>query len=93
MTFGEIQTNKHYSEIYSELLSFVGEHFKNIESGLQGDAYIWIELGNEKVSIDTFNSMQFQIKSNKSDGVLLEKVLLKLKEKYQIDLYKEPYED
>lgn len=35
-------------------------HFSSVESGLQGDSWIWILDGDEKVSIDSFTSMKHQ---------------------------------
>jgi len=62
MIYGEIEAQENYCDFYEGLLEFIKAHFNNVESGLQGDAYICISAGSEKVSLDTFTSMNFEIK-------------------------------
>lgn len=90
MIFGEIIHNEHYSVFYPKLLSVIKSRFGNVQSGLQGDAWIWILDGNEKVALDTFSSMKFQIKSDKRGGKLLEEVIELLQKEFQFHIYDEP---
>ncbi len=66
MIFAELEYQKHYSDVHAELLAVVDKHFSRVQSGLQGDSWIWIFDGEEKVAIDTFTSMKHQIKSAKA---------------------------
>ena len=66
MIFAEIEYQKHYSDFHAELLAFVGKHFSQVQSGLQGDSWIWILDGEEKVAIDTFTSMKFMFRLGSS---------------------------
>ena len=90
MIFGEIVTEKNYCDFYPELLYFVQHHYENVESGIQGDAYIWIKDKNEKVALDTFTSMRFQIKSSQRGGTLLEGVINLLESSFSLYIYDEP---
>ena len=65
------------------------QRFSNVESCLQGDSYIWVLDGAERVAIDTFTSMKHQIKSPKS-GEHVQKVIAVLKEKYKLNVYGKP---
>lgn len=96
MIFGEIEYPGCYEDFHDELLAFVLERFAEVESGLQGDSWIWITDGGEKVALDTFSSMKHQVKSPKP-GRHVENIINAIKEKYKIKVYDEPeleaYED
>lgn len=89
MIFAEMKYPEHYEDFHNELLAFVRTRFADVESGLQGDSWIWIMDGGEKVALDTFSSMKHQVKSSKP-GPHVEKVIDALKEKYEITIYGEP---
>ena len=90
MIYGEIVTHQSYYEVYRPLLNLIKANFSEVESGVQGDAYIWIKSGSEKVALDTFTSMRFQIKSNKVGGLLVEQVITTLESEYKLFIYNEP---
>ena len=90
MIFGEMQYEQDYSEFHSELLEFVDLNFREIKHGLQGDSWIWIFEGDEKVEIDTFYSMKHQIKSASPARHLVRKVINVLSTRYDITVYEEP---
>jgi len=90
MIYGEIISDESYYDLFSSLLKYVEDLYPSVESGIQGDAYIWIKSEEEKVYLDTFTSMRFQIKSNKVGGTLLEDVISKLELSYKVYLYQVP---
>lgn len=90
MIFGEIVHEEHYYDVFPGLLELIESAFENVESGVQGDAWIWIIENTEKVALDTFTSMSFQLKSVKNGGLLIEKVISVLEDKYKVYLYEEP---
>ncbi|WP_415890772.1 hypothetical protein ACMXYV_05530 [Neptuniibacter sp. SY11_33] len=90
MIFAEIASDVSYYDIYPKLLQLVQQAFSNVESGVQGDAWIWIYEGEEKVALDTFTSMRFQIKSDNINGLLVQKVISKLDEHYELYIYDDP---
>lgn len=89
MIFAEMEYQKHYSEFHAELVAFIARHFSQVKSGLQGDSWIWILDGEEKVAIDTFTSMKHQIKSPKV-GVHVRKVIETLLRQFEVKVYEEP---
>ena len=96
MIFAEIEHPADYSSLHAELVGLLCSHFLRVESGLQGDSWIWIFDGEEKVAIDTFYAMNHQIKSAQA-GPLVRQVIEILSRQYRLRLYQapelEPHED
>ncbi len=94
MIFAELVYDIHYSELHEELVEYICSHFDKVESGLQGDSWIWIfdgkNEGVEKVAIDTFSAMKHQVKADTLDSVLAGKVITVLKAKYTVRVYDDP---
>ena len=91
IAFAVIEHNQNYYDFYNELLPYIKKHFSCVESGVQGDAWIWIKENEQKVAIDTFSAMQFEIKAD-SKNALLQTVINILQEKYPVHLYDPPRE-
>ena len=89
MVFADIEYQKHYAEFHAELLAFVEKNFSKVQSGLQGDSWIWILDGEEKVAVDTFTSMKHQIKSPKA-GAHVQNVIAALRPHFVMKVYEEP---
>jgi hypothetical protein len=89
MIFAELEYPEGYREIHAELVSFIGAQFPQVMSGIQGDSWIWISDGEEKVEVDTFSSMKHQIKSAKA-GTHVLKVIEVLQLKYKVIVYDNP---
>ena len=71
-------------------LSYLKSKYPGIEYGLQGDSWIWIFDGDEKVAIDTFYSMKHQIKSESPQSCLVRQVIKMLSSKYKLTEYDDP---
>ena len=89
MIFGKINYSKPYEAMHDEMLSFIGSRFDSVQGGLQCDSWIWIQIGDAKVAIDTFTEMTHEVKSTTS-GMHVDRVIRVLKEKYSVDVYEEP---
>ena len=89
MIFAEMKYPEHYSDFHAELFAFISRNFSKVDWGLQGDSWIWIFDGEEKVANDTFTSMKHQIKSPMA-GLHLQKVINLLQRRYEINVYDEP---
>lgn len=89
MIFAELEYQPTYSSFHPELRDFLSAHFSQVESGLQGDSWIWILDDGERVEIDTFSSMKHQIKSAKP-GQHVQRVIDTLKQNYKVNVYQEP---
>ena len=84
--FAVIEHSQSYHEFYDELLDYVKRHFSQVKSGVQGDAWIWITQAGQKVAVDTFSAMQFEIKSD-DKSELLQSVIDTIRKKYPVRLY------
>jgi hypothetical protein len=89
MIFAELEYEGDYSVFHETLITFVNAHFSNVESGHQGDSWIWILDGEEKVAIDTFTSMKHQVKSS-TKGPHVQKVIDALQRKFKLKILSEP---
>lgn len=86
MIFAQLEYPQHYSEIHDDQLALVRRHFSQVEAGHQGDSWIWILDGGEKVAIDTFTSMKHQIKSA-SPGAHVQRVIDVLRTQFVVSVY------
>ena len=86
IAFAVIEHSQSYHEFHDELLDYVKGHFSQVESGIQGDAWIWITQEEQKVAVDTFSAMQFEIKSD-DNNELLQSVIDTIRKKYPVRLY------
>jgi hypothetical protein len=75
--------------LLEELLAFVSDHFSQVQSGSQGDSWIWISDYDKKVAIDTFSFMKHQIKSD-VPGKHVGKIIEILRLKYPVKVYDTP---
>jgi hypothetical protein len=89
MVFAGMEYDQHYSDFHAELLAFVDRHFSHVRSGLQGDSWIWILDGADKVALDTFTSMKHQIKSPTA-GAHVQKVIETLRRQFELKVYEAP---
>lgn len=96
MIFGEIVDPAPYPEVHRRLEEFLRAQFRQVESGLQGDSWFWVCDGGERVEIDTFHSMNHQVKSVRT-GPHVQRALALLATAFQVKLYVppvlEPHED
>lgn len=93
MTFAELRYESHYSEMHHELVEALSAEFPDVQSGLQGDSWIWVVEGGEKVAVDTFSSMKHEVKADAADSTLAKKVIQTLSRKYDVLVYETPKPD
>ena len=90
MIFAELQYDQHYSELHDPIVKLIQSRFEKTDHGLQGDSWIWIFAGEDKVAIDTFSSMQHQVKYSGSNRELLGSVIEVLSGSFQLAVFPEP---
>jgi hypothetical protein len=89
MIFAELQYGQPYSDVHAPLVELLGRNFPDIDSGLQGDSWVWILDAGLRVSVDTFTSMHHQVKSPRPSR-LLDQVLAILASHYELRLMVPP---
>ncbi len=90
MIFAELDYDQHYGELHTPLVELLGSRFQDMEPGLQGDSWIWVFEGGEKVAVDSFSSMKHQVKADASSTGLAEKVIGILSTRYQVNVFTGP---
>lgn len=89
MIFAQLVYPECYEDIHDGIRSLLEGRFDHVDSGLQGDSWIWIWIEEDKVEIDTFTSMKHQIKSSRA-GSHVDSVIDALKSHYTIHEYPAP---
>ena len=89
MIFATINYKGKYEDFHLPILLHLQENFERVDAGLQGDSWIWVYDGENKVAIDTFTSMNHQVKSEKVNP-LIQKVISVLQEKFDVSIYTPP---
>jgi hypothetical protein len=92
MIFAEFQYADDYADMHPRIVELMEERFSKVQSGLQGDSWIWITDSDEKVAIDTFSSMRHQVKSY-SAGPLVQRVIDALRVKFDVKVLDPPVEE
>lgn len=89
MIFAEVDYPGDHWDEHKRMVALIESFFPNTQSGVQGDSWIWITDGGNKVAIDTFSSMKHQVKS-KAAGPHIQKVIEALRTKYDVKVFEEP---
>ena len=90
MIFAELEYKQDYWDVHDELLAYISGSFCKVQSGHQGDSWIWVFDGESKVEIDTFSSMKHQVKCADKESQLVQEVIRLLSKKYQLRLLEKP---
>jgi len=91
MIFAEVKNRHNVKEILVTLL----DKFDPVEWANQGtlehtNAYFWVFEKGVKVSVDNLTSLAFQVKCEKSNSALIQKVIDALKKSYEIEVFDKP---
>ena len=84
--FAELHRDK-----FAEILQSLTEQLKNIQSGRQGDDWIWIHLTDEdKIEIDSFFSMELEVKGKYKYLETVSKMIQHLDNSWIIQVFDPP---
>ncbi|HAV77399.1 MAG TPA: hypothetical protein DCX53_08600 [Anaerolineae bacterium] len=78
---------------FDEILKPLTEQFKDIESGRQGDDWIWVHLGDDKIEIDSFYSMELEVKGKRKHYMVVMQAIQKLAKDSIIQIFDPPKVD
>jgi hypothetical protein len=82
-----------YRDRFDEILKSLTEQFKHIQSGRQGDDWIWIHLGGDKIEIDSFYSMELEVKGKRKHYTVAMQAIQKMDEGWIIQVFAPPKVD
>jgi hypothetical protein len=86
--FAELNRD-HFEEILRVLIG----QFDNIESGRQGDDWIWIHLGDDKIEIDSFYSMNLEVKGRYMHHAVAKQLIQRMEDDWIIQVFNPPKMD
>jgi len=75
---------------FDEILQTLSEHFKNIRSGRQGDDWIWIHLGEDRIEIDSFYSMELEVKGKRKHYMAAMQAIQSLDKSWILQIFDPP---
>ncbi len=78
---------------FDEILQTLTEHFENIQSGRQGDDWIWVHLGDDKIEIDSFYSMELEVKGKYRYIEIAEQIIRRMKDNWILHVFDPPKMD
>jgi len=88
--YAELRYEQHYSDMHDPILEVICTRFSKVEHGHQGDSWIWVFDGEAKVAIDSFSSMQHQVKASADAAQLAHAVIAVLSSHFELHVLPEP---
>ena len=83
--FAELNRDK-----FDEILQTLTSQFENIEYGRQGDDWIWIHLGDDKIEINSFYSMNLEVKGKYEHTSFVKQILAELPTNCILEVFDPP---
>jgi len=83
--FAELNRD-HFEEILQSLMG----QFKNIQSGRQGDDWIWIQLGEDRIEIDSFYSMELEVKGKRKHYMVAMQAIQNMDKSWILQVFDPP---
>lgn len=86
--FAELNRDK-----FDSILQGLQKHFPEIQFGRQGDDWIWIHFSGEKIEIDSFYSMNLELKGKRRQYSIAKEILSKIDKDCILQVFDPPQED
>lgn len=86
--FAELNRDK-----FDAILKSLQKHFSDIQFGRQGNDWIWIHFSDEKIEIDSFYSMNLELKGKRKQYAMAKEILTKLDKDCILEVFDPPKED
>ena len=86
--FAELNRD-HFDEILQSLMG----QFENIQSGRQGDDWIWIHLREDRIEIDSFYSMELEVKGKYKYIAVAKQIIQSMKTEWILQVFDPPKVD
>src|SRR5215510_5371871 len=77
-------------ERFDEILQTLMDHYQSIDYGRQGDDWIWIYLANDKIEIDSFYSMNLEVKGKRKQYMVAMQILHKMENDWTLQVFDPP---
>jgi len=80
-------------DLFASILQSLQEFFADIQYGRQGDDWIWVHVSDEKIEIDSFFSMELEVKGKRSQSAVVKDILGKIPADAVIEVFEPPKAD
>lgn len=80
-------------EKFEDILDRLMKYFQNIQFGRQGDDWIWIHVEDDRVEIDSFTSMQLEVKGRQKHSKTVKTILQLLEKDWILNRFDPPQKD
>ncbi len=78
---------------FEEILARLMQYYPGIQSGRQGDDWIWVRFGDDKVEIDSFTSMQLEVKAKRQQSAVARKLVSLMEPRWVLQVFDPPKDD
>lgn len=78
---------------FDKILQTLREHFKKVQSGRQGDDWIWIQFGEDSIEIDSFYSMELEFKGKYQYINVAKQIIQDMDSKWILQVFDPPKVD
>jgi hypothetical protein len=83
--FAELRRDK-----FEDIVQALSICFENIQYGSQGDDWIWVHLREDKIEIDSFFSMNLEVKGKFKHLPIIKQILQMLKDELILQIFDPP---
>lgn len=83
--FAELHRDK-----FDAILQTLMNHIENLNYGRQGDDWIWIPIGDDKIEIDSFYSMNLEVKGKYEGLPFVRQILQELRDDWILRVFDPP---
>ena len=78
---------------FEDILDRVMKYYPSVQFGRQGDDWIWVQLEDGKIEIDSFYSMQLELKGKKDHTQTAQHILKIIDKNWILEQFDPPKED
>ena len=75
---------------FDEITQMLSAHFADMEFGSQGDDWIWIHLGEDKIEIDSFYSMSLELKGKYKHLEIAMQIIQSMDDNWIVQIFDPP---
>lgn len=80
-------------ERFEDILDRLMTQFQNIQFGRQGDDWIWVHTRDGRIEIDSFHSMQLELRGTRKHSSAIRRILESVEREWILKRFDPPRKD
>ena len=80
-------------DTFEDILDRLMKYYPSIQFGRQGDDWIWVQLEDDKIEIDSFHSEQLEVKGRQKHSKTVQDILQVLDKEWILKRFDPPKQD